>query len=140
MRHFLPLSFTAPILPPGMIHPAGERLLVALSRLSHAAPPGLGSARLLAIPLPMITAPANPLLLRAKSTVEQSVAGDLHSRLRPQKAGQRVLFASFSTSEDGPTVICGAHFPKARQVMGQGERADGLTGLPWFALDAITFI
>jgi len=119
MRHFLALAFTPPTLAPRMMEPPPEGLLIALARIAHALAPRLSGARIGAIPLPMIAAPADSLLALTTRAIEHSVAGDDRTGSSRQKAGQCVATGSLSVSGQALSTI-GANSPKARGGLSSG--------------------
>ena len=115
MRHFLALALAPPTLPPGMMQPTLEGLLVAPSGRPHALAPRLIRTRLGAVPLPVITAPAHPQLLLTTCAIQHSVAAlDDRRPSSPQKAGQVLPIASLSPSEQALFRRSRGPPPKAR--------------------------
>ena len=74
MRHFLALALAKVLLALGVLPATGERGLKALAGSARARAPRLATARLGAIPLPMVAALADTLLRVAPRAVEQPVA------------------------------------------------------------------
>jgi hypothetical protein len=115
MRHFLALALAPPTLPPRMMPPTLERLLVASSCRPHALAPRLIGTRLGAVPLAVITAPAHPQLLVTTCAIQHPVAAlDDRWPSSPQKAGQVLPIASLSALEQALFRRSRGPPPKAR--------------------------
>lgn len=100
MRHFLALALAKVLLALGVQPATVERVLKALAGGARARAPRLASARLGAIPLPMVAALADTQLRLAPGAVEQPVAGlDDGSTSSSPKAGQRPSITSLSARD-----------------------------------------
>ena len=121
MRHFLSLALAPPALAPGVMQPTAKRPLVALPSRTQALPPRLPCARIGAISLPVIAAPAHPQRPLTARTVEQSVTDDVDRTTSSHKRLDAAGESRHGVLRDQRNVDRGAHSPKAR-----GGKSSGL--------------
>jgi hypothetical protein len=90
------LALTPPALPPRVMQPAAKTLLVTSAGVAQTLAPGLSCTPIGTIPLPVIAAPADPLLALTTRAIEHSVGADDRTDSTPPKAGQSLPTESLS--------------------------------------------